>query len=1217
MAFKGDLTNISLFDVFQTLSQNKQTGVLVLTRDGQTKKVHISPDGVRIFFSRSFRPLRLGEIFVRRGRISQQDVEILLLEQKKQYRPMGELLIESGKVTEEEVADVLRYHAEDEIFEVFGWQSGNFAFYDGQDAGDPSTPLSDILMDPAGLCLEAARRLDELERLREAIPNDTEYYVAEGVPPDPEDAGNAACAVFAALGQPNSIDELRDLAGLTLHDTLTGVQALLERKLIRTLTMDELLAVAAEAEEAGDIDRAARLLEKAHAHAPNDRAILEQCVAVFGRLNQPKPLAEYVGRLGKVCFVAGEIETAIEHLEEALRHDGTHMGAMAALRDAYVQQGDAERIAEVSLRLARAEADRGDLDRAIATCREGIEQAPQAVALRFFHAQVLARTGRTEEAREEMHAIIRATEASKGPKSDKAYELLTNCYRLLLKIDPADAEAEKGLQDIDRRRMLVLRRKKVVTRGGAAAALLLVLVGVGLATGGESAESLAAEIRKAQQRKNVARVVELADELAQAHPDSEEAKWAMELKRTLSSEMSQSDAAKREREKAARTSIGADLEQVREAVSDRSYGEAMAEARRLVAKLNEPEMAFLRKTTGAELDWMLQEFFEKIRLQFEEDRKQLAAGEVQLRTLEGKAAELLELEQKLLTVRQRDWSTLAPALTQDLLTISASQAIGKAAQDATALAQRLATGPASFTSLDALVYTVRCERFKAQVFDLHRVATTQGQEYLTACDFDRARVTFEAVQTKLAELYDQEPRERFRELIRLLDLRQVPVQTRAQIERIDRVVKTLHVIEELRAQGNSPAAYRVMRDLVTEQRLVQFEQRYKLPYLVITVPAGAEVSVNGSRAGTSPCEVQLDIGQRPMSVSLRKAGFRDAERQIVPTDLALDGSLEVDLEKDVAWEHELGGSGVEAYPSIADGKVLFATTDASLLAVDLESGDVAWEARTGLLARIKARPAVAGDSAYLITLDGLLHQVRLADGKIVSRLDLGAKVEQDPAVVGDTIYVATRSPSLVAIRGGAKVWEEPLAEGPITAVVHVGGSLHVGTTKGAVLVHDAKTGARKPDFQVASNTSFWGGLAVHKHLVLAGAEDGKLYAFDTRTGKQAWAHATGGPIASPAASDGTRIFLPARDGYIHVLSDTGEVEDKLDMGYAVRARAAVEGGFLYFVGSNRVKAYEASGAIWWDRAFEGEFPLHVIAGGGRVVVVTDKPWIHALPKDVK
>lgn len=1216
MAFKGDLTNISLFDVFQTLAQNKQTGVLVLTKEGHTKKVHISPDGVRIFFTRSFRPLRLGEIFVRRGRITTQDVEILLLEQKKQYRPTGELLVESGKVTEEEVADVLRYHAEDEIFEVFGWNSGTFSFYDGQDAGDPTTPLSDILMDPAGLCLEAARRLDELEHLRETIPTNAEYYVAQGEPPDAAEAGDAACAVFDALALPNSVDELRDLAGLSLHDTLKGLQALLDRNLVRTLSMDELLAVAAEAQEAGDIDRAARLLEKAQAQAPDDRAILEKCVEAFGRLSQPRPLANYLAALGRVCFEAGEVDAAIEHLEEALRSDGSHGSALSTLRDAYAQQGDAERVAEVSLRLARAQADRGELDEAITTCRSGIEQAPQAVALRFFHAQVLARASRVEEAREEMYAIIRATEAAKTATSDKAYELLANCYRLLLKIDPGDAEAEKGLQDIDRRRMLVMRRKKIVTRGGAAAALLLVLVGVGLATGGPSAESLASDIRRAQQKKNVARVVELVDELVEAHPDSPEAKWALELKGTLSTEMTQTDKEKREREKSLREDLETDLEEVRGAVSDRPYGEAMAAVKGLVAKLNKPEMTFLRKTTGAQIEWMLLSFFERVRDQFEADRKQVAAGEVQLRSLDGKPADLLDLEAKLKQVQQRDWPQLAPDLTQNLLAVAASQAVGRAAEAATELSQRLATGPANFTSLETLLHAVRRERFRAEILDLHKAAAKRGQDLLTDCELDRARELFEAVRRKADEVTDLEPREHYRELLTWLDQRNIRVQTTMQLERIDAVAKTLKDVADLRQRRNYAAAYRVMRDLVSENRLIQFEKKHKLPYHVVSVPSGADVEVNGKPIGKAPCEIELDIGQRPMVVKLRRAGFGDTEERLVPTDPALQGTLRVDLAKDLAWEKEIGG-GVEAYPVIADGKILLATTDASLLALDLGTGERAWEAETGLLQRIKARPTVAGRSVYLITLDGLLHQIRLADGRVVDRLDLGGKVEQDPAVHGDTIFVATRKPSLVALRGVKILWEQPLAESPTTPVVCLDGTIYVGTTKGAILAHDEKTGAPKAGFRVASGTSFWGGLAVHRHLLLAGGEDGKLYAFDTRNGKEAWTHSTGGPLAAPAASDGERIYLPARDGYVYVLSALGETVGKLDLGYTVKGRTAIANDFLYFLGSNRVKAYDSKGVLWWDKALDGESPVHVIAGLDRIIVVTDRPWIHAYPKDVR
>jgi outer membrane protein assembly factor BamB/tetratricopeptide (TPR) repeat protein len=1223
MAFKGDLTNISLFDVFQTLSQNKQSGVLVLTRNSHTKKVHISPEGVRIFFTRSFRALRLGEIFVRRGRITPQDVEILLLEQKKQYRPIGELLVESGKVSEEEVAEVLRYHAEDEIFEVFGWDSGSFSFYDGQEAGDTSTPLSDILMDPAGLCLEAARRLDELERLREAIPTNDDYYIASGPPPGAE-VGDAAARMYDALVEPNSIDELRDLVGLSLHDTLHAVQALLDRDLIRPLTVDELLGAADAAHEGGDLDRAARLLEKAHAHAPDDRGILERCVDVLGRLAQPRPLAGYLAALGQVCLAAGEIEEAIEHLEEAVRSDATHVGAMEALRDAYAQQGDAERVGEVSLRLARAQADAGLLHEALETCREGIEAAPQALPLRFFYAQSLARANRVDEAREEMYAVIHATEGSREAHTDRAYELLSNCYRMLLKIDPGDAHAEQGLREVDRRRMLVMRRKKFLVRGGAAAALLTILVGVGLVTGGPSAESLAAEIRKAQQRKNPERVLELVEELVDAHPDSDEAKWAMELRATLETELSTTTAARRDRENALRDRLNSEMEEVRAALADEQYDEAMAPVNRFLSTLGKPEMASLRKTMAPQVEWLLGEFLDRVRDRYEEDRKQVAACEVQLRQFEGKVADLAELEAKLASVKQRGWERMAPVLMQNLGAVAESPHAGKAAEAARTMAERMAGVQAAFANLDGLFYAVRRERFRAEILDLHEKASTEGQNLLTACDFDRARRMFEAIYSKYEQIIEQEPREHYRDLIQWLDLRTIPAQARAQIDRIENVTKTLAEVDALRKQDRTAAAYRLMRDLVSTNRLIQFEHKYKLPYQVLSLPAGADVVVNGVAAGRTPCEIGLEIGHQPVVVRLRRKGFRDAESRLVPTDPELDGRLQVPLAKEVVWERELNGGGVEANPTIAEAgpgrepAVLLATTNASLLAVALDDGERLWEAETGLLQRIRARPVVAGPSAYLITLDGHLHEIRLRDGKIVNRLDLGARVEQDPVVVDDVLVVATRRPSLVALRSSSILWEQPLAESPSTQVVSARGLLFVGTTKGAILIHDARTGAPKGECRVRSGTSFFGGLTMHGHLVVAGAEDGKLYAFDSRSGKEAWAYATGGPLAAPATSDGKRLYLPARDGYVHILSTEGDCVARLDMGYTVKARPALVNGFLYILGSNRARAFDTTrDGLWWDRAFDGEFPTHIVAGGQRLVAITDKPWVYAFPADIR
>jgi hypothetical protein len=208
MAFKGDLRNISLFDVLQTLQQNQQTGVLVVQRAGVVRKIHISPGG--IYFTRSYRPMRLGEIFVRRGLVTPQDVELLLLQQRDA---------------------------------PFRWDHGSFAFYDDETITEqPSKGFAEVRLDPSGLGLEMARRLDEMERLREVIPTNDEFYIQiDGYEPDRQQNGPQVLAAFDALTEPNSVDDLRDLVGLSLFDSLGVVAQLLEGGLVRPLAADELI----------------------------------------------------------------------------------------------------------------------------------------------------------------------------------------------------------------------------------------------------------------------------------------------------------------------------------------------------------------------------------------------------------------------------------------------------------------------------------------------------------------------------------------------------------------------------------------------------------------------------------------------------------------------------------------------------------------------------------------------------------------------------------------------------------------------------------------------------------------------------------------------------------------------------------------------------------------------------------------------------------------
>ncbi|MHC4816713.1 MAG: DUF4388 domain-containing protein, partial [Planctomycetota bacterium] len=1099
MAFKGDLTNISLFDVFQTLNQNKQAGVLVLSHDGVTKKISIGPEGVRIFFTRSFRPLRLGEIFVCRSRITPQDVEILLLEQKKEYRPFGELLVESGKVTQEEVDSILRYHAEDEIFEVFSWESGNFSFYDGQDAGESTTPLSDILMDPAGLCLEAARRLDEMERLRESIPTNDEYYaqIVESVPS--AEISGASLAVFEALAEASCVDDLRDFVGLSLYDTLNAVQELLWAELIRPCTVDELLEAGRHARDTGQNKQAAKLLEKAHELQPADRGVLEECVQAIERLGEPRRLAKYLALLGSICLDEGEVDEAIDYLEQTLRSDSTHFGALISLRDAFIQQEDTERVAEISLKIARAHSEQGDLASAIESCRQGLDVAPAALSLRFYYAQLLARTDYVEEARAEIHTLVQETEQTrKATRNEKAQELLASCYRLLLRIDPDDEDAKLGMRDLDRRRMSSLRRRKFALRGGIAAAALLVLVAIGFSVGGSGPTDILEDVERARQRGDPNRALALIDDLLTDHPDSPEAQIALGM-RTEIQEQHSSDAKKRRhREKRLRAELDRKLTEVREALSERQYVVALDPVKEFLSILERPEVAPLRKKFGHLIEYELTAFLDRVAKTFDDDLAQVAAAETLLKQYDGKnAAELRGLEMRLAYVRRRDWPNVLPDLLASLKTIADSRYVGKATRDIEEFTHRAETVQAVFDSLNPLYYRVRSDRMRAEITDLVKIARSRGKELLTDCAFAEARKVYHDAHQAAFQVDLEEPRAYFSDLLNWLDAHRIPQKMEAEIQKIDNVVATLADVHELVEAGKADAAFRLLRDLVSEYRLIRFEKKYRMPYAVTSIPDGAEVFVNEKSIGRTPCVISMEISQTAIRVRLAREGFDKTEVRLVPIDPELPGKLDVPLRKLLAWEKELTVGDIEAAPVIADGKLLLATTNASLLALDLKSGEQLWEAPTGLLHRITARPVVAGKVAYLVTVAGAVHRVRLKDGKIEKLFDLEDRVNHDALYLNDTLYVVTGKPSLVAIRNDAVAWSVPLAFNPSTRIVAKDDVLCVGTVKGHVLVHDAKTGAEKARLRAPTgDTSFFGGLARHGDLMLAGAEDGKLYAFD-------------------------------------------------------------------------------------------------------------------------
>ena len=82
---------------------------------------------------------------------------------------LGEVLVEQGFLTEDEVLSILKTRTLDAIYDLFVWTEGDFEFYDDE-------PLPEDLLlievEPTNVIMEGIYRIDELARYRTLVPSD-------------------------------------------------------------------------------------------------------------------------------------------------------------------------------------------------------------------------------------------------------------------------------------------------------------------------------------------------------------------------------------------------------------------------------------------------------------------------------------------------------------------------------------------------------------------------------------------------------------------------------------------------------------------------------------------------------------------------------------------------------------------------------------------------------------------------------------------------------------------------------------------------------------------------------------------------------------------------------------------------------------------------------------------------------------------------------------
>ena len=165
---QGNLSTMSVSDLLQFLAVSRKTGMLRFDRAKIVKQIYFE-DGVIVGANGNDPKEYLGQLLIHYGKLDESQLKAALEIQRESGGRLGEILVSTGVLTQEDVLQILRIRTLDIIYELFLWEDAHFELYDNE---RPPDFFVRIEVQPTKVIMDGVYRIDEWKRYRTLIPSD-------------------------------------------------------------------------------------------------------------------------------------------------------------------------------------------------------------------------------------------------------------------------------------------------------------------------------------------------------------------------------------------------------------------------------------------------------------------------------------------------------------------------------------------------------------------------------------------------------------------------------------------------------------------------------------------------------------------------------------------------------------------------------------------------------------------------------------------------------------------------------------------------------------------------------------------------------------------------------------------------------------------------------------------------------------------------------------
>jgi outer membrane protein assembly factor BamB/tetratricopeptide (TPR) repeat protein len=411
MSFKGDLSTIGLAEVFQMISMAQKEGTLVVQDPDSRKCIFFGATGVQLVSSGRRKGLKLGDMLLRAGRISEAQLEEALENARILKKLVGEVLVENGVVSQEEIQRVVREQIEEEIYDLFLWKKANFEFIEGpvpENLKDPDAHVTKLTFDVNGLLLEAVRRADEWTVINQHVPSiDSVFtFVSESDRAEEDrQAGDHAKRIYRLLDGRLSAAELVDNTGVSKFEVCKVLVDLVQRGRIRLLSVQEQVEEAQRRMAEGQRDRGLKMYMAAAAQPPPDPKVIGQVARFLEAEGLTRDASNFHVRASNVYLELGDLDRALDHVQRAMEINPDDPEIRRGMFEVHAASGNLVEGKKLARELIVADLMAPNLSRARELCERLIKADPADLDFHVLRAKALHRANQKADLQQELEYI--------------------------------------------------------------------------------------------------------------------------------------------------------------------------------------------------------------------------------------------------------------------------------------------------------------------------------------------------------------------------------------------------------------------------------------------------------------------------------------------------------------------------------------------------------------------------------------------------------------------------------------------------------------------------------------------------------------------------------------------------------------------------------------------------------------------------------------------